>query len=515
MKILFQECYCKTTALIIALSTVIIINSNNAAHALNVLVVGGSGRVGGSTVRWIKTLSDRQQEQHHHQQQQQQQQSQIELDTLGPAIITVGGRRRESYEAALRNNVIPPEVEFLSLDVDGDGILLKQTLQQWQSSCNGYDDENRQSQQQQRQQQHNKPKCLVVHTGGPFQGRTKPTLLSTCLSLSIPYVDVCDEWELAETSKSKLHSMAREKNVPCIISCGIWPGVSALMAKEGAESLASKLRSSYCNDEEGTAAGDESTKETKAEIESIDYSFFTAGTGNAGPTIVSATFLLLATPVITFLNGRRADKEPWTEMKQIDFGKGVGDRLVWLLDNPDVPSTALYLNCRHQHNDDDGDDTANVVPNVSSRFGTAPLVWNYLFGGMKVLPRSLLYNRNAMQAFALFSEPIIRLVDRLVGATNAMRVDVTGCVVRRDGTKEGRETVTLRVAHDDLEMCVGLATAAFALEVARSMYGSGSEDDATPTVLPGVFFPVELGKRARENILEVVKEDAFVYELGK
>mmetsp|Transcript_5934 Transcript_5934/g.10804 ORF Transcript_5934/g.10804 Transcript_5934/m.10804 type:complete len:228 (-) Transcript_5934:679-1362(-) len=159
MKILFQECYCKTTALIIALSTVIIINSNNAAHALNVLVVGGSGRVGGSTVRWIKTLSDRQQEQHHHQQQQQQQQSQIELDTLGPAIITVGGRRRESYEAALRNNVIPPEVEFLSLDVDGDEILLKKTLQQWQSSCNGYDDENRQSQQQQRQQQ-----CCSINT---------------------------------------------------------------------------------------------------------------------------------------------------------------------------------------------------------------------------------------------------------------------------------------------------------------------------------------------------------------
>lgn len=497
MKILFKNCNRLITALVIALSTeIIIINNNNVAHALNVLVVGGSGRVGGSTVRWIKTLSDRQQQQ------------QNELDALGPAIITVGGRRRESYEAALRNNVIPPEVDFLSLDVDGDEILLQQTLQQWQSSCNENDNEN----QQQQHKKNNKPKCLVVHTGGPFQGRTKPTLLSTCLSLSIPYVDVCDEWELAETSKSTLHSIAREKNVPCIISCGIWPGVSALMAKEGAESLASKLCSSYSNDVEGTAAGDEWTKETKVEIESIDYSFFTAGTGNAGPTIVSATFLLLATPVITFLNGLRADKEPWTEMKQIDFGKGVGNRLVWLLDNPDVPSTALYLNSGNQHDDDD---TAKVVPNVSSRFGTAPLVWNYLFGGMKVLPRSLLYNRNAMQAFALFSEPIIRLVDRLVGATNAMRVDVTGCALRRDGTKVGRETITLRVAHDDLEMCVGLATAAFALEVARSMYDFGSGDGATPTVLPGVFFPVELGKRARENILEVVKEDAFVYELGK
>lgn len=63
------------------------------------------------------------------------------------------------------------------------------------------------------------------------------------------------------------------------------------------------------------------------EIESIEYSFFTAGTGNAGPTIVSATFLLLATEVITFLNGKRKDVEPWTEMRQVDFGKGIGTKV--------------------------------------------------------------------------------------------------------------------------------------------------------------------------------------------
>jgi len=31
--------------------------------------------------------------------------------------------------------------------------------------------------------------------------------------------------------------------------------------------------------------------------------FFTAGTGNAGATIVAATFLLLVEPVLTFLQG--------------------------------------------------------------------------------------------------------------------------------------------------------------------------------------------------------------------
>ncbi|KAL7530657.1 hypothetical protein ACHAXR_003620 [Thalassiosira sp. AJA248-18] len=398
--------------------------------ALNVLVVGGSGRVGGSTVRWLQTLSDREQ---------------------SPISITVGGRRKESYQSAIQKKVIPSQgVDFLSLDIDGEDSLLKQSLQQWKATCSG--------------------EALVVHTAGPFQGRRIPTLLSSCLDLSIPYVDVCDEWELAEVSKLDLDQKAKDAGVPAIVSCGIWPGVSALMAAEGVSQL-------------------QESSDEEVEIESIDYSFFTAGTGNAGPTIVSATFLLLATPAITFFNGLRKDVEPWTEMREVDFGKNIGNKPVWLLDNPDVPTTALYI-------------SNGKSPNCSSRFGTAPLFWNYLFGAMKALPRSLLYNRDAMQNFSLFSEPIIRFVDKLVGATNAMRVDVTA---NKGGEKK---KVTLRMAHPDLEQCVGLATAAFALEVVNSMRNKEA------TVQPGVWFPVELGKQARENILRVAKEDAFVYELG-
>ena len=411
-------------AALLLISSIVLLNG--CCIALNVLVVGGSGRVGGSTVRWLKTLSDRQQ---------------------NPVTITVGGRRNESYQAAIRNKVIPSEVDFLSMDIDGDESVLKRTLEQWKLSTN--DEEGG---------------CMVVHTGGPFQGRTSPVLLRSCIELSMPYADVCDEWELAETSKKELDQKAKDAGVPAIVSCGIWPGVSALMAAEGVAKLQKK------------------SSEEDIQIESIDYSFFTAGTGNAGPTIVSATFLLLATPVITFMNGIRQDKEPWTEMKEVDFGNGIGTKPVWLLDNPDVPTTALYLNPNEK------------PPNCSSRFGTDPLPWNYLFGGMKALPRSLLYNREAMQNFSLFSEPIIRLVDKLVGATNAMRCDVAA----KNGDK-----VTLRIAHPDLEICVGLATAAFALEMLNKQQ----------TIQPGVWFPSELGEEARKNILEVSKEDAFVYEL--
>ena len=60
-----------------------------------------------------------------------------------------------------------------------------------------------------------------------------------------------------------------------------------------------------------------------------------------------------------------------------------------------------------------------------------PCAHRVVFGAMKAIPASILGDRELMQSFSLFSEPIIRLVDKLVGATNAMRVDAYG--------KDGRQ----------------------------------------------------------------------------
>ena len=54
---------------------------------------------------------------------------------------------------------------------------------------------------------------------------------------------------------------------------------------------------------------------------------------------------------------------------------------------------------------------------ASSRFGTAPTFWNSLFGGMKLLPQSLLSDKKAMQGLSVFSMPIIRTVDQRVEAS--------------------------------------------------------------------------------------------------
>ena len=382
-----------------------------AVGLADVLVVGGSGRVGGSTAKWLDTLSTRE---------------------CAPLTIASGGRSESTFASA--RGRLPPNAQFLQLDLDGSEEELVKAVA-------GH--------------------SLVVHTAGPFQQREDPVLLRAAVRAGVPYCDVCDELLLARNAKA-LTERAEQEGVPCVVSCGIWPGVSALMAAEAVEKLGGR-----------------------GSCDKLEFSFFTSGTGGAGPTIVSATFLLLATEVAAYVDGKLVALEPWTDRRVSDFGEGVGEHECYLLDNPDVPTSAEALG----------------VGNCVSRFGTYPTFWNGLFGGMKALPTSLLADRAKMQGLAIFSMPIIRTVDALVGGTNAMRVDAWAS----DGS--GRR-VTLRCAHADLEDCVGQATAAFGLELMRS-----HRQDGGGTVKPGVWFPAELGADARANILNVAREKAFVWEM--
>ena len=275
---------CRTVALI----TLALVK----CHALTpkrVLVVGGSGRVGASTVRWIDKLAKAEQV---------------------PVELAIGGRRQASFDAAAKRLGAKgvDDIKFVQLDLDDAASL--------ETAVAG--------------------RSLVVHTAGPFQQRTDPTLLKACIDAGVPYCDVCDELELSRAAK-KLTS-----DVPAVISCGIWPGASALLAARAAERLGKPL-------------------------DDLEFSFFTSGTGGAGPTIVSATFLLLCTPAAVYADGGIVEKEPWTDKRTADFGPGIGARDVYLLDNPDVPTCAEALGAR----------------SASSSFGTAPAfrtAWKSSFG---------------------------------------------------------------------------------------------------------------------------------------
>jgi saccharopine dehydrogenase-like NADP-dependent oxidoreductase len=360
-----------------------------------VLVVGGSGRVGGSVV--------------------------TQLAKRG-SFVTVGGTTVKNFEQSRdRWRRLFPEncdkidaIDFSLLDRESV-VSVSKVLE------NGDFD-------------------LVVHTAGPFQGKIKTPngIIDACISNGIPYVDVCDDYCTASAAKSKFSDKAIANNVPCMTSTGCWPGVSSLMASLLIRKILHK------------------DKSLKPDDLSVDFSFFTAGSGGAGATLLVATFLILAEEALTIQNGRRKPVKAMKEYSSIDFGKIVGKKPV------------AHLNLL---------ETASIhevfgVGNVKALFGTDPGLWNSLLGVMAQLPSSLLANEDIMSKLAFFSLPVVRVVDYFAGATNAMRCDVTS-------SKNSSIRATAIYGHKNLEPCVGECVVAFCAAVLSGR------------VSPGVKFPEE------------------------
>lgn len=137
------------------------------------------------------------------------------------------------------------------------------------------------------------------------------------------------------------------------------------------------------------------------------------------------------------------------------------------------------------------------IGNVKALFGTAPGFWNTLLGAMAQLPPSLLSNEKIMTKLALFSLPIVRLVDYFAGATNAMRVDVTV-------PKKPSARATAIYAHENLEPCVGECIVAFCCAV------------LSKRVPPGVWFPEEgvAGGSDAASVLNLASVGAHTMEVG-
>jgi saccharopine dehydrogenase-like NADP-dependent oxidoreductase len=92
-------------------------------------------------------------------------------------------------------------------------------------------------------------------------------------------MDVCDDINLSRIARSeKFQTLAKSKKTVALLSTGIWPGCSSLLAQK-------------LIDENGGSAN----------VDKVLFSFFTAGSGGAGPTILSATFLILGFIYLLFL----------------------------------------------------------------------------------------------------------------------------------------------------------------------------------------------------------------------
>lgn len=376
-----------------------------------ILVIGGSGRVGGSTVRWLHRMG------------------------ASSGRLLVGGRDRRNFDAMVerwrRLEGEAAEVDFVPVDIEDDASL--------DAALRDVD--------------------AVVHTAGPFQGVRRASVLEAAIRKgNMTYVDVADETELVAAARN-LDAACAARGVLAATSCGIWPGASALMAMECVEKLPREAETS------------------------IDYAFFTAGTGGAGPTIVSATFLLLVTPALVFRKGEMFKSTAWTEARRVNFGGAIGERTVRLLDCPDVFTVAQTL----------GRD--RPLGDVSSRFSTAPEFWNLGFGAAKsLLPPAWLSDRTMMQSLAVFSEPIVRAVDALVGSANVMRITAS--------SRETGRAVRALHHHRDLEDAVGIATAAFTLELTHRRRGPQAPTPSCRELLTaGVRWPAEFDADLRAAIL--------------
>lgn len=370
-----------------------------------VLILGGTGRVGGSTA--------------------------IALSKLCPNLrLIVGGRNREKGGSMVAT--LGTKSEFTEVNIDDTKSL--------EAVLSDVD--------------------LVVHTAGPFQQADKCSVLEAAIQTKTAYLDVCDDTSYAWRAKSYMDK-AVAANIPAITTGGIYPGVSNVMAAE----LIRAARS-----------------ESKGDPKRLRFYYYTAGSGGAGPTILATSFLLLGEEVVAFNKGEKIKLKPYTGKLNIDFGKGIGKKDVYLLNLPEVSSTHEVLG----------------VPTVSARFGTAPFFWNWGMVAMTSLfSPEFLRDRSKVQQLVKLFDPAVRAVDGIAGERVSMRVDLE--------CSDGRHTLGI-FSHRRLSVTVGVSTAAFILAMLEG------------STQPGVWFPEEpdgIDIEAREVLLKRASQGTINFIMNK
>eukprot|EP00186_Timspurckia_oligopyrenoides_P000858 CAMPEP_0182445920 /NCGR_PEP_ID=MMETSP1172-20130603/3869_1 /TAXON_ID=708627 /ORGANISM="Timspurckia oligopyrenoides, Strain CCMP3278" /LENGTH=464 /DNA_ID=CAMNT_0024641757 /DNA_START=162 /DNA_END=1557 /DNA_ORIENTATION=+ len=329
---------------------------------------------------------------------------------------------------------------------------------------------------------------LVIHTAGPFQNRDVPceVLLASIEAGCKGYIDVCDDVKHMKAAKD-CHELAKNQGIECVICTGIYPGVSNLMAVDVIESVKQmnlELDTNFCQGQ-------------------LEFSYFTAGTGGAGATILESTMLLLGEPALVYESDKVEYKQAASQLKTVEFN-GVDEQSgepfeqdVYVLNLPEVYSLYEYYK------------KENVLSNVIARFATAPEYWNWLIRlTPKIIPRKILQNQKIAKQMSKVSLPFVRYIDSLCGSRTCIRVDYK--VVQKSNPDNVIVHVTRIYQHQDLQSCVGIATAAFAYEMLKI------EDSGSDSIGAGVWLPEEaFGRKSnrRNALLENAIIDADQWKL--
>nr|CAB3489035.1 unnamed protein product [Digitaria exilis] len=128
-----------------------------------------------------------------------------------------------------------------------------------------------------------------------------------------------------------------------------------------------------------------STKTAYIDVcDGVEYSWRAKGSGGVGPTTLASSFYLLGEDVITYNKGEEIKLKPYSGVLNIDFGKGVGKKNVYLLNLPEVKSAFKILD----------------VPTESLR------------------------DKKKVSKLVEVIDPIVRTIDGIAGECVSMRVDL-------------------------------------------------------------------------------------------
>ncbi|GLI71627.1 hypothetical protein VaNZ11_016899 [Volvox africanus] len=370
--------------------------ATGAVPDARVVVIGGTGRVGSSTASAL-------------------------IKEFPNLKITLASRSDASYQAAISRRPELSKASFQHVDITNAdsvrGLLVNTNAD------------------------------LIIHTAGPFQRSKNYAVLEAALETRTAYIDVCDDTPYSEGAKTKYAERAVAAGVPAIVSGGIYPGTSNVMAAH----IISIARQEYDQEWNYRAPVPGEGSEPKW----LRYSYYTAGSGGTGPTILETSFLLAGEEVIVYKDGKEVILPPISNRREVDFGPGIGRKGLYLYNLPEVVSGHKYLR----------------VPDVSARFGTDPFIWNWaMWLTARLIPRKLLNDRAFVKRFAALSDPFVRSLDKVVGEAVAMRVEVD--------MMNGKNSSGIFV-HKYLSQSMGYSTAAFAQSVLQGK------------TKPGVWYPEE------------------------
>jgi len=190
-----------------------------------------------------------------------------------PLSLTLAGRDAARFQAVTASEPTLRDASFVACDVE-DAASLAAAL---------------------------RGAALVVHAAGPFQRQPRCAVLEAAIAARVPYLDVCDDTAYAQRAKG-MHGAAAAAGIRAVTCGGMFPGVSNVMA-------AQLVRLN-------TDAG-----EAPEPPKRVLYSYFTAGSGGAGTTILATSFLLCGEEVTAYKDGAPVRVPPVTGRRVVDFGK--------------------------------------------------------------------------------------------------------------------------------------------------------------------------------------------------